>query len=59
MSKNPYIVNENMTAAKALSIMNEKKVTCLPVVSDKDFGKKNKLMKGIIHIHSLLKTGIK
>ena len=53
MSKNPYVVNENMTAAKALSIMNEKKVTCLPVVSDKDFGKKNKLMKGIIHIHSL------
>ena len=59
MTKNPYVVNENMPAAKALGIMNDKNVTCLPVVSDKDFKKKNKVMKGIIHIHSLLQTGVK
>ncbi len=59
MTKNPLVVNENMPASKALSIMNEKKITSLLIVSDKDFKKKNKRLKGIIHIHFLLKTGIK
>ena len=35
--------------------MNEKKITSLLVVSDKDYNKKNKILKGIIHIHFLLK----
>jgi arabinose-5-phosphate isomerase len=59
MSKRPLVVNENMPAAKALAIMNEKKITSLLVVSDKDYSKPNKSLKGIIHIHFLLKNGIK
>ena len=59
MKKYPLVVNENMPASKALSIMNEKKITSLLVVSDKDYGKKNKILKGIIHIHFLLQNGIK
>ena len=59
MTKNPFVVNENMPASKALAIMNEKKITSLLVVSDKDFKKANKQLKGIIHIHFLLKDGIK
>ncbi len=59
MKKNPYVVNENMPASKALAIMNEKKITSLLVVSDSDFKKRNKVLKGIIHIHLLLQRGIK
>ena len=59
MTKNPLVVNENMPAAKALAIMNDKKITSLLVVSDKDLKKKNKILKGIIHIHFLLQNGIK
>ncbi len=59
MTKNPFVVNENMPASKALAIMNEKKITSLLVVSDKDLKKANKQLKGIIHIHFLLKDGIK
>ena len=59
MTKNPSVVNENMTASKALAIMNERKITSLLVVSDKDLKKKYKTLKGVIHIHSLLKYGIK
>ena len=59
MTKSPLVVNENMPASKALAVMNEKKITSLLVVSDKDFIKSNKILKGIIHIHFLLKNGIK
>ena len=48
-----------MTANKALSVMNEKKITSLLVVSDGDYKKSNKILKGIIHIHFLLQNGIK
>jgi len=57
--KFPYVVNESMPASKALGIMSEKKITSLLVVSDKDINKKNKILKGIIHIHFLLQSGIK
>ena len=57
--KQPYIVNENMPASKALGIMNEKKITSLLVVSDKDYKKSNKVLRGIIHIHTILQRGIK
>lgn len=57
-SKTPLTVNENMPASKALSIMNEKKITSLLVVSDKDLNKSKKILKGIIHIHFLLQNGI-
>ena len=57
IKKKPLVVNENMPASKALSIMNEKKITSLLVVKDKDMKKKSKKLLGIIHIHSLLKKG--
>ena len=60
MTKNPLTVNESMPASKALTIMNEKKITSLLVVSDKNFGLKNKAkLKGIIHIHFLLRHGLR
>jgi arabinose-5-phosphate isomerase len=61
MSGKPLYVGENTSAAKALSVMNEKKITSLIVSSDSDY-KKHKVFfkpKGILHIHSLLKYGIK
>ena len=58
INKTPMTVNENMPASKALSIMNEKKITSLLVVSDKDFNKNKKVLKGIIHIHFLLQNGV-
>ena len=58
MTEKPKTVNENMPASKALGIMNEKKITSLLVVADKDQNKKNKKLKGIIHIHFLLGNGI-
>ena len=57
MSNTPLVVNENMPASKALGIMNEKKITSLLVVPDKDLKKSNKKLKGIIHIHFLLQSG--
>ena len=59
MGKLPLVVNENMPAAKALSICSEKKITSLLVVSDKEYKKKNKKLLGIIHIHFLLKREVK
>ena len=55
----PLVINENMPASKALGFMSEKKITSLLVVSDKDKNKKNKILKGIIHIHFLLRDEIK
>ena len=40
VTKTPFVVNENMPASKVLSIMAEKRITSLLVVSDKDFLKK-------------------
>jgi arabinose-5-phosphate isomerase len=54
----PLTINENMPASKALAIMNKKKITSLLVVSDKDYHKSNKILKGIIHIHFLLNYGV-
>ena len=59
MTNKPLVVNENMPATKALGIMNEKRITSLLVVSDNDINKKNKTLRGIIHIHFLLQNGIK
>jgi len=61
MSRKPLYVGENTSAAKALSIMNEKKITSLIVSSDSDYKKHRVFFKprGILHIHSLLKYGIK
>ena len=59
VTKNPLVVNENMPAQKALGIMNEKQITSLLIVADKDLKRSNKTLKGIIHIHQLLQSGIK
>ena len=59
MSKNPLMVSEDFLASKALALMNEKKITSLLVVSNKDIRNKKKAkLLGIIHIHSLLKYGL-
>ena len=50
MTKNPVSIDEEVLAEKALSLMNEKKITSLCV-----YRKKNKKKTiGIIHIHNLL-----
>lgn len=54
MTKNPISVDKDTLAAKALSIMNEKKITCLCV-----FKKSNrKRTIGIIHMHNILSADI-
>ena len=54
MTKNPISIDKDELAAKALSLMNEKKITSL-VINDK----KNKLKTiGVIHIHHILKNNI-
>ena len=55
----PYVISENVSAQKALSFMSEKKITSLLVVSDKDKNKEKKSLKGIIHIHFLLRDGVR
>ena len=50
MTKNPLKVDKEMLAMKALSIMNEKKITSLCVYTPSN---KNKTI-GIIHIHNIL-----
>jgi arabinose-5-phosphate isomerase len=54
MTKNPISVEKNTLAAKALSIMNEKKITCLCVFEK---GSQNKTI-GIVHIHNILSSDI-
>ena len=52
-TRNPLKIHEDTTAHKALSIMNQKKITSLIVSS------KSGRVKGICHIHNLLSHGIK
>ena len=61
MTKRPMFIGENTSAAKALSIMSDKKITSLIVSSDKDYKKRKSMFKpiGIVHIHSLLNYGMK
>jgi len=61
MTFDPLFVAETAPASRALSLMNENKVTSLLVTSDQDYNKNklNKKLKGIVHIHSLLQYGIK
>ena len=54
MTKNPISVNKEVLAAKALSLMNSKRITSLCVHTNKD---KNKTV-GIIHIHNILENNI-
>ncbi len=52
MTKNPISIEKDSLAAKALSLMNEKKITSLCV-----HDKKNKYKTiGVVHIHTVLKS---
>ena len=61
MTHNPLFISEASPASKALSLMNDRKITSLLVSSEKELknSKTNKKIKGIVHIHSLLQYGIK
>ena len=54
MTKNPIKISKDVLAMKALSIMNENKITLLCVCN---LQKKKKTI-GIIHIHNILEAGI-
>ena len=54
MTKNPIKVDKKMLAIKALSIMNENKITSLCVINSSN---KDKTI-GILHIHNLLENNI-
>ena len=54
MTKNPISVDKDMLAAKALTIMNSKKITSLSV-----YNKRNKLKKiGVIKINNIIEFDI-
>ena len=54
MTKNPITVEKDMLAVKALSIMNNKKITSLCV-----HNKKNKSQTiGVVHVHNILQSNI-
>ena len=54
MTKNPIGIDKDELAARALSIMNNKKITSLCV-----YNKKNKLKTiGVLHIHNILQSNI-
>jgi len=54
MTKKPISVSQDMLAAKALALMNNKKITSLCV-----YNKKNKYKTiGILHIHNILKANV-
>ena len=54
MTKKPITIDKNELAAKALSIMNSKRITSLVVIN------KKKPLKtiGVLHIHNILKSNI-
>jgi arabinose-5-phosphate isomerase len=54
MTKNPIKVDKEMLAIKALSIMNENKITSLCVYNSQNINK----TIGIIHIHNIIEVGI-
>ena len=54
MTKNPIGIDKNALAAKALSLMNSKKITSLCVYDNKDQFK----TIGILHIHNILESNI-
>ena len=54
MTKKPVSIEKNELAAKALSLMNGKKITSLIV-----YNKKNSFKTiGIVHIHTILQSNI-
>jgi arabinose-5-phosphate isomerase len=54
MTKNPISVEKNVLAAKALSLMNGKKITSLCVHDKKD---KSRTI-GVLHVHNILQSNV-
>ncbi len=54
MTKKPVTIDKNELAAKALSLMNSKKITSLIVNSNK----KPRYAVGVIHVHTILQSNI-
>ena len=54
MTKNPIFIDKDELAAKALSLMNRKKITSLIVNNKKN---PNKTI-GVLHIHTILQSNI-
>ena len=54
MTKKPISIDKNELAAKALSLMNSKKITSL-VVNNK---RKPLITIGVIHVHTILQSNI-
>ena len=54
MTKKPIFINKNELAAKALTIMNHKKITSL-LVNNKKLHHKT---IGVIHVHTILQSNI-
>ncbi|HDT15604.1 MAG TPA: KpsF/GutQ family sugar-phosphate isomerase [Firmicutes bacterium] len=52
MTASPALIGEEELAAKALAVMEEKSITVLLVPGE------NNKMKGIIHLHDILKAGV-
>ncbi len=55
MSKNPKSINVDTLAISALELMEKHSITSLFIYSDDELTKPD----GIIHIHDILKSGIK
>ena len=54
MTKKPISIDKNELAAKALSVMNTKKITSL-IVNGKQ---KPSITIGVIHVHTILQSNI-
>ena len=54
MTKKPITIDKNELAAKALSLMNSKKITSIIVINKK----KPLIAIGVIHIHTILQSNI-
>ena len=54
MTKNPVTIDKDALAVKAISLMNNKKITSLCI-----YNKKNKTKTiGVLHIHNILQSNI-
>ncbi len=54
MTKKPFKIDKNELAARALSVMNSKKITSLVVINKK----KPLIAIGVIHVHTILQSNI-
>lgn len=53
MTKDPIVIDPKSLCAEALSIMSQRNITSILVADN------NRILKGIVHIHDLLRVGVK